>query len=84
MITSVFPTSVEVNIKDENLLKHFNVCQLLGNLYKSKNNDYGDSFHKTYEEFGPIALAVRLRDKVNRLSSLTASKKTDGNGRVYS
>ena len=39
-------------------------------LYKAKNTDYGDSFGKTYAQFGPIAALVRMSDKINRISSL--------------
>lgn len=75
MSESTFPVDIKVNIENEDCLKHFHICRLLGDIYKSKNHDYGDSFHKTYEEFGPVALAIRLQDKVSRLSALTTSKE---------
>lgn len=69
-----FPMKFELVVENEKLLQHFHICALLSNIYKAKNNDYGDSFHKTYEKFGPVALAIRLQDKVSRLSALTTSK----------
>ncbi len=39
--------------------------------YKAKNKDYGDSFSKSYKEFGLTAPVVRISDKVERLKSLT-------------
>lgn len=39
-------------------------------LIEKKNEDYGDSFYKTVQEFGDIAFVVRLCDKVNRLKAL--------------
>ncbi|WP_416335063.1 nucleotide modification associated domain-containing protein [Anaerococcus sp. DFU013_CI05] len=39
--------------------------------YKAKNADYGDSFSKSYQEFGLTAPVVRISDKVERLKALT-------------
>lgn len=75
MTEPIFPNDIDVNVENEKAFKHFQVCRLLCDLYISKNHDYGDSFHKTYEEFGPVALAIRLQDKVSRLSALTTSKE---------
>lgn len=38
-------------------------------LYKDKNEDYGDSFKKVREEY-PHAIIIRLMDKLGRLKSL--------------
>jgi hypothetical protein len=38
-------------------------------LYKDKNEDYGDSFKKVREEY-PHAIIIRLMDKLERLKSL--------------
>jgi hypothetical protein len=38
-------------------------------LYKDKNEDYGDSFRKVREEY-PHAIIIRLMDKLGRLKSL--------------
>lgn len=40
-------------------------------VYKAKNKDYGDSFSKSFEEFGLIAPVVRMNDKMNRIKSLS-------------
>lgn len=71
MSESMFPLDIKLHIENEKLLQHFHICNLLSNLYKAKNHDYGDSFHKTYEEFGKIAIAIRLQDKISRLSALS-------------
>jgi hypothetical protein len=39
-------------------------------LYLLKNKNYGDSFHKTYEDYGMIMPCIRLEDKLQRLKSL--------------
>lgn len=41
--------------------------------YERKNHDYGDSVHKTFEQFGITSFLVRLSDKLNR--AITLSKK---------
>lgn len=38
--------------------------------YVRKNNDYGNSVEKGFEEFGDLSLLVRITDKVERLKSL--------------
>jgi len=35
-----------------------------------KNESYGNSFHETIEEYGLLALIIRLTDKFNRLKIL--------------
>ena len=44
-----------------------NVHEEALNLFKRKNQDYGDSFAR----YGPIGVIVRLGDKIERLSSIT-------------
>ena len=41
----------------------------LRNLYDAKNRDYGDSFSKSFEQWGLPMVCIRLTDKLNRLSS---------------
>ena len=45
----------------------------MSELYARKNHDYGDSFVETVNEFGLIAPAIRLSDKLNRFKSLLKS-----------
>ena len=39
-------------------------------IYERKNADYGDSFSKTFEEFGLTASAIRINDKNERFKQL--------------
>lgn len=39
-------------------------------LYEEGNTRYGDSFHTTYEEHGPVVAVIRLEDKLNRIKSM--------------
>ncbi len=40
-------------------------------IYMEKNADYGDSFSKSYNEFGIIAPVVRMNDKMERIKQLS-------------
>ena len=49
---------------------HADICKNLNDLYQRKNHDYGDSFGKSYQEYGMVMACIRLEDKLNRLKSL--------------
>jgi len=53
---------------------HADICKELNDLYRRKNADYGDSFGKSYGEYGVVMACIRLEDKLNRLKSLTKQK----------
>lgn len=46
------------------------ITKMLEETYLRKNHDYGNSFDKSMDEFGLIASAIRLSDKMNRFKSL--------------
>lgn len=54
--------------------KHKLICEKLNALYEAKNADYGDSFGKSYKEYGLTMSCIRLEDKLNRLKSLNFSR----------
>ena len=51
-------------------LEHEKLCKELNTIYIAKNHDYGDSFGKSYKEYGAIMAAIRLEDKLNRFKTL--------------
>lgn len=51
--------------------KHALICKSLNELYARKNADYGDSFGKSFAEYGLTMACIRLEDKLNRIKSLT-------------
>lgn len=56
----------------EKKVKEFvSICKEMTELYDLKNMDYGDSFGKSFEEWGMTMPCIRLTDKLNRLCSLT-------------
>ena len=54
--------------------KHAKICMELNELYARKNADYGDSFGKSFKEYGLTMACIRLEDKLNRIKSLTKQK----------
>lgn len=53
---------------------HKSICEALNALYERKNHDYGDSFAKSFKEYGMAMPCIRLEDKLNRLKALTKDK----------
>lgn len=43
------------------------------NILEKKNQDYGNSFHDTFTEFGMISPVIRLNDKIKRLKTLVTN-----------
>lgn len=56
--------------------KHKQLCKKLNEIYEAKNHDYGDSFGKSYKEYGLNMACIRLEDKLNRLKSINFNKTT--------
>lgn len=51
--------------------KHAQICKSLNELYARKNSDYGDSFGKSFNEYGLTMACIRLEDKLNRIKALS-------------
>lgn len=60
---------------ENNIEKHKNILDNIHETYVAKNNDYGNSFSKSFDKYGVTAAMVRMEDKWNRLESLTSGKK---------
>ena len=54
---------------------HQGLLDYLHNLYITKNHDYGDSVHDTYEKYGLAAYLVRIEDKINRARTLSKKEQ---------
>lgn len=57
--------------------RHAELCEMLNNLYRAKNKDYGDSFHLTYQEEGLAMSRIRLGDKLNRFKYLSRNNSAE-------
>lgn len=53
------------------------ICQKVAETLELKNKMYGDSFKKTYDEYGKTIFCIRLEDKINRLKQMIL-KRLDG------
>ena len=62
-----------------NTERHMEICQELNAIYDKKNHDYGDSFHKTFVEWGPAAAGIRMADKLNRFNKLAQGNDANVN-----
>ena len=54
---------------------HEDICRNLNDIYARKNSDYGDSFGKSFAEYGMSMPCIRLEDKLSRLKALTVHNK---------
>ena len=46
------------------------IVKVMAEIYRAKNSDYGDAFHKGVEEIGPVYAASKLHDKNSRIQTL--------------
>ena len=58
--------------------RHMALCKILNEIYKQKNQNYGDSFHLTFQEEGFAMARIRLTDKFNRFKTLSRNPNLDG------
>lgn len=61
----------------DKIKRHKEICDQLHDMYKKKNEAYGDSFGKTFKELGIISSITRIYDKINRVVALTKGAKND-------
>lgn len=54
-------------------IKHAEICAEMNRIYRTKNEDYGDSFGKGFCEYGILMPVIRLEDKFNRFKKLAMS-----------
>lgn len=58
------------DLRNKKAEMHADICKYLTDLFRRKNEDYGDSFSELRKEF-PDAIQIRLRDKYNRIKILS-------------
>ena len=49
------------------------ICGTISALHEKKNADYGDSFSKSWDDYGMLSALVRMGDKMNRIKQLALS-----------
>jgi len=62
-----------------NITKHKQLTEQLHELYKQKNDKYGNSFGISVEKYGLISALTRMSDKWNRLENLILNKDNGTN-----
>lgn len=60
-------------LNDPKIKQHRELTQELHKLYADKNADYGDSFHKVFEQYGILSAVIQMKHKMNRLEELQAN-----------
>lgn len=69
--------TIEEEIKEfDKIIKH------MSDIYRAKHHDYGQSTKDTFRRYGPVSMAVRMRDKLNRFDRLIEFAKRDENSFV--
>ena len=59
----------------DKIARHQSICSELRDMYVSKNDAYGNSFSKTFDELGIISSVTRMNDKMERIKSLVMGAK---------
>lgn len=73
----------QINKANEEYIKSFSnknqpfdlILDEKSELYHRKNNDYGDSFKQSLDEFGLLAGVIQMYHKWNRIKTLTKNDK---------
>lgn len=65
------PLPIPAPVAYNNRTSHQDLLASLHELYVAKNQDYGDSFHINFTEFGIMSALIRMNDKWNRIKSLS-------------
>ena len=69
------PSAFEIPTTPPNVIQFQNLVSVMASTYARKNEDYGDSFGKSVDRYGPIAALTRMSDKWNRLENLMLKGK---------
>ena len=64
------PAMQQIATVNPKVVTHREICEELNKLYERKNHDYGDSFAKSFAEYGMLMPCLRVEDKLNRLKEL--------------
>lgn len=70
-------TEIREEISPYKLKKHEDLCNSLHSTYIQKNRAYGDSFGKSFNDWGIAAAAIRITDKFNRFINLAKHPDVD-------
>lgn len=63
-----------IDVPADKVTMFADITKRMAEVYAAKNHDYGNSFSKSIEEFGLVAAAVRMNDKMERIKALVKSQ----------
>lgn len=63
--------------EETDVVKHADICYNLNRIFAQKNERYGNSFSKQFEEYGLTSSAIRLTDKLERFKTLITQPDID-------
>ena len=61
----------------DKIKRHEELCEKIHEIYKAKNMAYGDSFGRSFDDWGLAAAAIRITDKFNRFINLAKRPEID-------
>ena len=61
----------------DKIQRHEELCKHIHEVYKAKNLAYGDSFGRSFDDWGIPAAAIRITDKFNRFINLAKHPEID-------
>lgn len=63
-------------IEKDNIVRFEEITSQMNFVYRSKNNDYGNSFEDSLDDEGIVAARVRMSDKWNRFKHLSKTNNS--------
>lgn len=66
-----------IDVPADKVTMFADITKRMAEVYAAKNHDYGNSFSKSIEEFGLVAAAVRMNDKMERIKSLVKAQESN-------
>lgn len=69
-----------MNKRNTGVYRFKSITKDMVELYEIKNKNYGNSFSKSYDEYGLTMVCIRLEDKLRRLKSLNKQMQDIDNG----
>jgi hypothetical protein len=66
-----------IDVPADKVTMFADITKRMAEVYAAKNHDYGNSFSKSIEEFGLVAAAVRMNDKMERIKALVKAQESN-------
>lgn len=66
-----------IDVPADKVTMFADITKRMAEVYAAKNHDYGNSFSKSIEEFGLVAAAVRMNDKMERIKALVKGQENN-------